>query len=172
MNVKTLSVSAVARIAGINLLLFAVAYALPALAHAFAWPLYRLEPMRMVLLVGLLMALPRGNTYFLAVTLPLFSLLVSGHPAGYKCVLMLVELVANVAFFFGLRRILRSVFLSMLAAIVLSKAVYYAAKAVVVAITFPGTAVFGTGLLPQLLWTAVIAALFAGLSAVRAAADK
>ena len=102
----------------------------PALSHLVGLPLRAIEPMRMALLAGMLLVNDRRNAYLLAVLLPVVSTLMTGFPAGAKCMLMVVEMLANVAIFSLLNHRL-NVWASMAIAIVLSKAVYYGLKVLV-----------------------------------------
>lgn len=55
--------------------------------------------MRCVLLLNLLLTGNKKNAYIMAVTLPLFSFFVGGHPVSAKAILMAAELSANVFLF-------------------------------------------------------------------------
>lgn len=76
--------------------LLVTVYFIPALSHMVPFPLYLLEPMRLLLFAGLLIARNNINTYFLALTIPLISTLISGHPPFPKAIIMSLELYANV----------------------------------------------------------------------------
>jgi hypothetical protein len=106
-------------------------YLVPTFSHLLNFPLYLAEPMRLMVILALLHTTPR-NAYFLAFTLPLFSFLTSGHPHLLKMLLIIGELLLNVWIFNALIRTWRSTFTSMLAAIVISKAVYYLAKFILI----------------------------------------
>ena len=82
----------------LNVLLCAAVVAVPALSHAAAFPLYRFEPMRLLLFVAILYS-SRRNALVMALWLPLLSLLTSGHPVFPKVVLIQGELVLNVLVF-------------------------------------------------------------------------
>lgn len=116
-----------------NLLLIDVAllaglYLLPSFSHLTALPLYRFEPMRVALLIGLLFT-NRANTYFLAFTIPLASAMITGHPVPIKAVLIGIELsilVATYSYLVQFDRI--PAYAALTAAILLGKVVYYAMK--------------------------------------------
>ena len=80
----------------VDVVLLAALYLVPALSHATALPVYLLEPMRIALIVALLFT-NRANTYFIAVTIPLASVLVTGHPEPLKALLMCIEFSILVA---------------------------------------------------------------------------
>ncbi len=115
----------------LNALLCAGVIALPALSHAVALPLYRFEPMRLLLFVAILCT-TRRNALVMALGLPLVSWLTSGHPVFPKVLLIQGELVLNTLVFFalcrGAKRFVPAVVVSVLAA----KAAYYAAKFILI----------------------------------------
>ena len=110
---------------GFSLLLFI--YFLPAISHLFAFPVYYLDPMRIALVVALIHT-SRKNSFLIALTLPIFSFLISSHPQFAKTFLLSAELLLNLAFFFLLNEKIRNVFTSLLASIIISKAIYYLLK--------------------------------------------
>lgn len=79
-------------------LLIASALLLPALSHLLAFPLYRLNPMLLLLVVGLGLSasLPRRgqlmNGLLLALSMPLLSALLVGMPSPLKAFCMCAEL--------------------------------------------------------------------------------
>ena len=78
----------------LNVLLCAGVVAIPSLSHATALPLYRFEPMRLLLFVAILTT-NRRNALLMALWLPLLSFLTSGHPIFPKFVLIQGDLVAT-----------------------------------------------------------------------------
>ncbi len=118
---------------------------LPSLSHLFAFPLYRLEPMRLLLILALPFA-ARGNSYLLALILPLVSLITSGHPLPAKALLMTAELLLNVWLFWWLADRLGNRFGAMLGAIAGSKLCYYGAKLLLIQAAVLGPPLVGTAL--------------------------
>jgi len=114
----------------INLILdisaLAFIYLIPAIAHLVSFPVYMIEPMRLMLILSLAHG-TNNNAYFLALTLPLFSLLVSGHPLFFKMLIITGELVLNVYLFFLFKRWLKNTFVSLISAILISKMSCYLA---------------------------------------------
>ncbi len=109
-------------------LLLAV-YFVPALSHLLPFPLYLFEPMRLLLFAGLLIARNNVNTYFLALTIPLVSTIISGHPPFVKAVIMSFELYTNVVLLVWLSQYLRwPNGLAFFVSTVLSKVFYYGLK--------------------------------------------
>jgi hypothetical protein len=83
--------------------------------------------MRIALVVALIHT-SKKNSFLIALTLPLFSFLISSHPQFIKSILLSAELLLNLAFFFLLKEKLKNVFASLLASIIISKAIYYLLK--------------------------------------------
>ena len=79
-------------------------FAVPALSHLSALPFYLMDPMRVAVLGALLVSRNWKNGLALAVALPLFSFAVSGHPVFPKCLLIAAELSVNVLLFVWLSR--------------------------------------------------------------------
>lgn len=111
----------------LDVLLCAAVMAVPALSHAAAYPFYMFDPMRLLLFSAILFS-SRRNALAMALWLPLFSMLTSGHPVFPKVMLIQGELVLNALVFFGLARSSRSFVLSAAGAVLVSKTAYYGAK--------------------------------------------
>lgn len=120
------------RLALTDMALLGAACLVPAVSHLLALPLYMLNPMLALLLVGLLIGRDWRNAMVLAVLMPLVSCLVTGMPAAPKMVCMMAEL-ATVATMFGWLQRKWAVLPAVLTAVLAGKAVYYALKAVVIA---------------------------------------
>ncbi len=161
MKAKAVSFSNVIRLVGIDILLISMAYILPAVSHLFAFPLYKADPMRIIVLSGLLLTANRKNAYLLAVTVPLFSFFATGHPVLPKNLLIMAELLVNIALFSWFSNRMKSVFASMLTAIVCSKLLYYGLKWILVSTALLDMSFVSTGIVSQLLVSVVISAVFA-----------
>jgi len=115
----------------LDVLLLGLVWYVPTLSHLVSFPLYLLDPMRLVVFAALVIS-GRGNALVVALALPLFSHLTSGHPVVPKLFLIQAELAANVLLFARLRHrdmgFAGAAVLSTLAA----KALYYAAKAALI----------------------------------------
>ena len=121
----------VLRTAALNALLCAAVVAVPAASHALALPLYRFEPMRLLLFAAILLT-PRRNALALALGLPLVSWLCSGHPVIPKVLLIQGELALNVWLFFALQARLRRFVPAAALSVAASKLAYYAVKFVLI----------------------------------------
>ena len=80
-------------------------YLVPTLSHLTSLPFYMIDPMRGAVLGALLVSKDWKNGLVLALSLPLFSFAVSGHPVFPKCLLIAAELSVNVLLFVWLSRI-------------------------------------------------------------------
>ncbi len=100
---------------------------LPALSHLIAFPLYLIEPMRILLILSIIHT-SKKNSYLIAIVLPVFSFLISTHPSIIKSVLIVSELLINVYLFNLLIKYLNNNFVSMFGSILISKIYYYGIK--------------------------------------------
>jgi len=116
-----------------NILALTFIYFVPTISHMLSFPMYLIEPMRIALILALVHTNKR-NAYIIAITLPLFSYLVSAHPVFYKMMLISAELVLNVWLFHYIFSKSKNAFVSILSSIILSKAVYYLAKFLIIAL--------------------------------------
>ena len=147
------------RAALIDTALVGAACLVPTLSHLTALPLYRLNPMLLMLLAGMLAMRDRRNAFLLAVLLPTVSMLAVGMPSAAKALCMVAEMATLVAAATGLERVMsghgsRSLSAArrfaaftgaMLAAMLCSKAVYYTLKALLL----PSEPLIGTSILIQ-----------------------
>ena len=134
----------------IDFSLLLMIYFLPAISHLFAFPVYYLDPMRIALVVALVHT-SKKNAYIIALTLPLFSFLISSHPQIIKSFLLSAELVINLSLFFLLKDKLKNVFASLFLSIVTSKVIYYSLKFALISFTLLNDRLFSTPLYFQLM---------------------
>lgn len=138
-----------------DILALAFIYLVPTISHMLSLPLYLIEPMRIALILALVHTTKR-NAYIIALTLPIFSYLVSAHPVFYKMLLISGELVLNVWLFYFLLGRTKNVFASILSSIIVSKAIYYLAKFIALALIFNSTeSIISTPLRIQVITTLV-----------------
>ena len=125
-SVYPLSISRVKNII-FDLIALAVIYLVPAVSHLLSFPVYHMEPMRIMLILAIVHT-SRRNAYLIAITLPLFSMLVSAHPSIIKTSLITGELLTNFWLFFFLSEKLSNKSLSLFLSIIASKLLYYLVK--------------------------------------------
>ena len=102
-------------------------YFVPTLSHLLNFPLYLVEPMRVMLIIAIAHT-TRRNAYLIALTLPIFSYVISAHPFFYQSIIMTIELLLNVWLFYFLANKWKSYFGAMVVSIIISKALYYLMK--------------------------------------------
>lgn len=102
-------------------------YFVPAVSHLLNFPVYYLEPMRIMLILAIVHT-SRKNAYLIALTLPLFSILISAHPSLIKTSLITGELLLNVWLFFFLTEKLSNKTISIFLSVIVSKIFYYLVK--------------------------------------------
>ncbi len=132
-----------------DLIVLALIYYVPAIAHLFSYPVYIWDPMRIVVVMSIVYT-NRQNAVLLAITLPIFSYLVSGHPIFYKSLVMAGELTVNVLLFFYLKDRFKNLFISLFISIVAAKIFYYVFKTLLVTIGLIKLDVISTPLIMQL----------------------
>ncbi len=118
-------------------------YFVPAISHLLSVPLYFIEPMRLMVIIAMIFSSKR-NTYLIALSLPVFSFLISSHPIFPKMLIMTLELGLNVWLFYLFARLMRNYFYAMLLSVVLSKGVYYLLSYMAVHMSFMGTSEVST----------------------------
>jgi hypothetical protein len=111
----------------ISVLALLCVYFIPTLSHLTGIPFYLFEPMRIFIILALLHT-NRTNAYILAFTLPLFSFAIASHPVFLKSLIISVELVLNVLFYYLLVQRKTPGYLAVLLSIAGSKIIYYLLK--------------------------------------------
>ena len=101
-----------------------VMFFVPAFSHMSKLPLYLLEPLRIMIILSLVHT-RKENAYIMAVALPVFSYLVSGHPFFGKMIVICFEMLLNIGLFFMLSKFIKNSFISMGLSIIISKGFYY-----------------------------------------------
>jgi hypothetical protein len=144
----------------IDVVLLSALYLVPTISHLTATPLYKLEPMRIALIVALLFT-HRANAYLIALTIPLASAWITGHPPPLKAVLMGIEFTILVATYIHLVRKDRiPAFVALTAGILLGKVVYYAMKYVVLSAGWLGGSLVSTPVQTQVVLALGTVAVF------------
>ncbi|MBK9042496.1 MAG: hypothetical protein IPN97_04635 [Saprospiraceae bacterium] len=129
-NTQTNNSSAkVFRTIAVDVAIFLIIYLLPTISHLFPFPLYLMEPMRIAVLASYLLTRNNVNTSIIAVSIPLFSFLVTGHPVLFKSLLISVEFLTNILLFIYLiEKSGIKTFYAMILSILGSKIFYYGLK--------------------------------------------
>jgi hypothetical protein len=111
----------------LDLLFLTFIYFVPALTHLISLPVYFIEPMRLMLVFAILHT-SRNNAFLIALTLPIFSYLISAHPSLIKSGLISIELFVNTLLFFQIVKRIPNAFWAMMIAVLTSKLLYYGIK--------------------------------------------
>jgi len=130
-------------------------YFVPALSHLSGLPIYYAEPMRIMLILALVYT-NKQNAYILAVTLPLFSYIISAHPVLPKMLLITFELVLNVFLFYLLSKKFKQIFWPILISIIGSKMIYYILKYFLIETTILKSELVSTPIYIQIITTLVL----------------
>lgn len=137
----------------LDILALAFIYFVPTISHLLNIPLYLVEPMRIMLILALAHT-SKKNAYLLALTLPLFSFLISSHPNIFKVLLITLELMLNVWLFYKLSTKVNN-FIAIFSSIIISKVVYYLLKFGLISFAVLQTGLISTPLYLQLITTVV-----------------
>jgi hypothetical protein len=129
-------------------------YLVPTISHLISLPVYLIEPMRLMLILALVHT-NKKNAYLLAVTMPVFSMIISGHPVLPKMILIAMELSLNVFLFYALSKKMKHIFPAILLSIFFSKIIYYIFKFILIQLTVINTELFATPILVQVITTLV-----------------
>jgi hypothetical protein len=140
-----------------DIVALAFIYFVPTISHYLSVPLYLIEPMRLMLVLAMVHTNKR-NAYIIALTLPVFSLLISGHPVAIKAAIMTMELVFNVWLFYTLSKKWQNTFAVMLASILLSKIAYYILKFGLISFAVFNSELISTPIYLQLITSVVFSA--------------
>ncbi len=111
----------------IDFILIAFIFFVPAISHLLSFPLYLIEPMRIVLIISMAHTTKR-NSFLIAITLPIFSFITASHPSLVKSMLIAIELGINVWLFSLLYQRKFNLLFSSFVSIIVSKLIYYSLK--------------------------------------------
>lgn len=137
----------------IDIFALAFIYFVPTISHLLNVPLYLVEPMRIMLILAIAHTSKR-NAYLLALTLPLFSFLISAHPNVFKALIITLELMLNVWLFYTLSTKVNQ-FIAIFSSIIISKIVYYLLKFGLISFAVLQTGLISTPIYLQLITTVV-----------------
>ncbi len=155
---KTFILSSIPKVSLVSILIdisaLAFIYLIPTISHILNLPVYLIEPMRLMLILALVHSI-KQNAFLLALTMPLFSFLLSGHPLFPKMVLITFELTLNAFLFYFLMKKIKYIFPSILLSIIFSKVIYYLIKYALINLTILHTGLISTPIIIQLITTLV-----------------
>jgi len=140
-----------------NLCAFIVVYFIPLISNLLNIPLYLLEPMRIIVVVAIIHT-SKANAYLLAVSLPIFSFLLSNHPSLLKTVILSGDLLLNIFIYFYLTKFINNKFLLMGVSIIISKIVYYLLKYTLIKLYFLKGDLIATPIYIQLAIVVILSA--------------
>lgn len=143
----------------IDLLILSGVYALVSWSHLIPFPLYKLEPMKLLLLVAIIFS-TRGNAFLMAATIPLTSTLVSGHPVFPKNLIIGVELMVFAGILTASRMERYQVPFRFMAALLASKFIYYVVKAVVIYFGWLQMSLFSSDFTTQVQGGVIVFAIY------------
>jgi hypothetical protein len=133
-----------------NLIALSVIFLIPLLSRSLQIPFYYIDPMRLMVILAIAHT-RRYNPYILAIVIPMFSFVISSHPSMYKMLSIMAELLLNVWLFFFLWKRMRTIFVAMLASIIISKMFYYVIKYLFIQVDLIHTGLFSTPWLAQMI---------------------
>ncbi len=145
----------------IDVAIFLVIYLLPTISHLFPFPLYLIEPMRIAVLASYLLTRSTVNTSIIAVSIPLFSFLVTGHPVFFKSLLISVEFLTNILLFiYFMEKLGIKTLGAMILSIIGSKIFYYGLKFIFIEVGLIEGSLVSTGLIGQIIALLIISIVF------------
>lgn len=147
------------KIAALDLSVFLAIFLLPSFAHLTGVPFYLMEPMRIAIFV-LYFFSNKSNTLIIAVTLPFFSFLISGHPVLIKAALIGSEFLLNILVLDFLFKKQINNFAAIGLSIIASKLIYYFLKFILIKTALMEGNLFSTPFIPQLLVIGLFSLVF------------
>lgn len=157
---KTVTIKKVWAIVLLDYFALILVFFIPTLSHLTTFPLYIVEPFRLMVLISLVVMNNKHNAILLAVTLPLFSFVIATHPLLAKAILISIEMVFNVLIYSLLIKKINKPFWVILVSIVISKAGYYLLKCGFISMGLLSMSLVSTSLLMQLIVAFITALLF------------
>jgi hypothetical protein len=134
-----------------------VIYLTPTFSHILNFPVYYLDPMRLMLFLVIIHTNKR-NSYLIAATLPLVSFIFSSHPVFIKSLTMSVELLLNVWLYYEFSKFIGNKLVPAALSIIASKVVYYAVKYLLISFALISTDIISTPLYFQIAVVLLISA--------------
>ena len=146
----------------VDALVLILIYLLPAISHILPLPLYLFDPMRVLLFLGYSLSKNNWNAYFLAISIPLFSFFLTGHPVFYKSIIISAELLLNIILFdYFIENTKKYIAGYLLISIIISKIFYYSLKYILLNLGLLNGVLVSTSIFTQLITIVSITAVFA-----------
>ena len=144
-----------------DITVFLLIYLIPTFSHLLPIPIYIFDPMRIMVFANYILVRNNQNSIIVAITIPLFSALVAGHPPLFKAFLISLELVINVILFIKFSDKLKlAVPFAMVLSILLSKFAYYLFKYILISFGFIDSRLVTTNLYIQAITIIGITLIF------------
>ena len=150
----------------LDFIIIAGMYAAVCFAHIIPFSLYKLEPMKLFLLVAVLYS-SRGNALLMAATIPIISTASSGHPIFPKNLIIGVELMAFAGILTSKTLQHQKVAVRFLSALMASKVLYYAIKALVIYSGWMSMTLFSSPVQFQILGALIVMGVYWILSSMK-----
>ncbi|NQV40753.1 MAG: hypothetical protein HQ506_00225 [Candidatus Marinimicrobia bacterium] len=166
-NIDSLTVpDSLARTILIDALVLVSFYLTIVFAHLLPFPLYKLDPMKILVLITVVYS-NRGNALGMAAALPILSFLSTGHPVFPKFMIMSLELIVFAFVFIALSQNKSSGLVTFLGAVLISKGVYYLIKAGAIALGFLDQVLISTDLYTQIQALVILGAVYFVIQIIR-----
>lgn len=145
----------------VDLIALVGVFYIPVISHVLPFPLYLIEPMRIVLFsIILLTGNYKQNAIIMALAIPMFSSFASGHPLFPKNILMSMELAINVGVLYCLLKNKINMAISIFLSIILSKALYYMVKYALLSFALMEGELIATNFVTQILVALLLSCIF------------
>jgi len=144
----------------IDFVIILIIFFIPTISHILPFPLYILDPMRILVFITLIFSNNKTNTIIIAMLIPVFSMIFTGHPTFWKSFLISTELLINILIFFSLyQKVKIPLWASVLISIIVSKLIYYCLKYLFINLGLIEGSLISTPLLTQLLTVGILTIL-------------
>lgn len=140
-----------------DIVALSIIYLTPTFSHILNFPVYYLDPMRLMLFLVVIHT-NKKNSYVIAASLPLVSFIASSHPVFIKSLTMSVELLLNVWLYYEFSKMFKNKFVPASLSIIASKMVYYLTKYLLMSFALISTDLISTPLYFQIAVLLIISA--------------
>jgi len=134
----------------IDVIVISVFVLIPTISHIINYPMYLFDPMKIILLLAFL-STKNENVFFLIITIPISSWIISGHPIFPKFILIILEnLTVFTLYLIFYRQFNINKLVLFNLAIIIGKLVYYSLKTVYIKFGILQGEIFSTNIKFQL----------------------